>query len=1144
MNMFRSDVAKALDDFHSSLSADQAAQLDKSSRNVPTADDVVHFTDQIVKASAGKKHGVLASRIQDFLSSIQQYSSIIDTCAGPNQIAAALWGSIKFVLLVTSNVTEYFEKLSRRVAQLSIYCPRLLEYEKLFPTSIRVQEALSDFYAIVVVFCSKALKVVQNKGIRKFTKAAWKSFKLEFGEIEECLSAAKDEIKEELQLASEQARHDLNRLLITEIAENKAMRLQQVVDIQENKQFRSQQMRALEQSKERQIQKTINEKERQRIRLLERIRNHEYTRSFKQAQATRCEGTCRWIQEKPEFSDWYQLRDPKHLWCYGIPGCGKTILMGYVVEFLTRTFSAEEGTIVIYYFFDFSDKQSLRILTFLRCVLHQAIGPRTLLPDFQRRLESLFPDGTDYTEPTISELTEIFLHVCENFKTIFLLIDGLDEADKSTQRNTKSFLREMQKMDSVRILATTHPDVDMQKILIRSPTIQVKPEDADIQLFVKSQIDNHSQELSVCSTSLLDRIEEFLLRRAEGMFLWVALQFEGILEVCEEDESPSRVLDILESSPQKITELYTMSLTKLLDKNDEKTQLAKKVFQWTVSSRRPLTVDELEEAISIRTDQTSWESPSLKLDLSKLCKLCGNLVKVDKNNKTVLLAHHTVEDFLLSCSSIPRMMDFVIEEYQTQGYLAQICLTYLTFTDFHRAMVRTTDTKNVSALAQPLNLVTGIVPESKPLLGPLLTLRSRHRRTEKHIDLISNIRHELSAYQSTRTDPSFQLLGYCKSYWSDHSRYIEPQDKNDLALLTRFFGSPSPSEWKPWSSIANKESLPNWKMFLWAVRESQTAVFHIWQNIVGRQEIDYWKQIGSEDGPKLFLSACETDNLEQLQIMLGTAAGNGLLSRLSADEIASGLITASEMGHLAVVERLLEEKVDVNTTVANGHSGRKSAVNTAPKTRERDGRTALQAAAEGGHLAIVERLLQENADVNAAAAEYGSGRTALQAAAGGGHLAIVERLLQENADVNAAAAEYGSGRTALQAAAGGGHLAVVKRLLQENADVNAAAAKYEGRTALQAAAGGGHLAVVERLLQENADVNAAAAKYEDRTALQAAAGGGHLAVVERLLQEKADVNAAAGSWGRTALQAAAEGGHLAVVERLLQEKADVNAAAA
>ncbi|OCK73532.1 hypothetical protein K432DRAFT_232652, partial [Lepidopterella palustris CBS 459.81] len=57
---------------------------------------------------------------------------------------------------------------------------------------------------------------------------------------------------------------------------------------------------------------------------------------------------------------------------------------------------------------------------------------------------------------------------------------------------------------------------------------------------------------------------------------------------------------------------------------------------------------------------------------------------------------------------------------------------------------------------------------------------------------------------------------------------------------------------------------------------------------------------------------------------------------------------------------------------------------------------ALQAAAEGGHLAVVERLLLEKAEVNAAAGEH-NGRTALQAAAGGGHLAVFKRLQQAGA---------------------------------------------------------------------------------------------------------------------------------------------------
>jgi hypothetical protein len=154
--------------------------------------------------------------------------------------------------------------------------------------------------------------------------------------------------------------------------------------------------------------------------------------------------------------------------------------------------------------------------------LHQAVRLESLLPDSQRRLESLFVGQIDQAEPDTNELIKLFMHFYEKFKNAFLLIDGLDEADKSDQRNVKSFLKEVQKVNGARILATTHPDVDMSKVFSRSRTLQIKPEDlkGDIKLFVQRQIDEHSQEgLSVCSPSLLDKIKQALLSGAEGMLV-------------------------------------------------------------------------------------------------------------------------------------------------------------------------------------------------------------------------------------------------------------------------------------------------------------------------------------------------------------------------------------------------------------------------------------------------------------------------------------------------------------------------------------------------------------------------------------------------------------------------------------------------
>lgn len=72
---------------------------------------------------------------------------------------------------------------------------------------------------------------------------------------------------------------------------------------------------------------------------------------------------------------------------------------------------------------------------------------------------------------------------------------------------------------------------------------------------------------------------------------------------------------------------------------------------------------------------------------------------------------------------------------------------------------------------------------------------------------------------------------------------------------------------------------------------------------------------------------------------------------------------------------------------------------------------------------MVELLISHGADVNAAAAHLG-GRTALQAAAENGDLAMVDTLLGYGADINGAAAEY-DGKTALYAATVDGHRSIV-----------------------------------------------------------------------------------------------------------------------
>lgn len=195
---------------------------------------------------------------------------------------------------------------------------------------------------------------------------------------------------------------------------------------------------------------------------------------------------------------------------------------GYIIDYLNMKFQAYSDTAVIYYFFDSSERKTLKTSNFLRCILHQAIKMESLLPDSQRILESLFKDQIYQSEPTTSELEQIFFHFYGKFKSAFLLIDGLDEANDVEQRNVKSFLKTVQKMDGARIFTTTHAAMDMSKVFTRGLALQIKPKDLedDIETFIQSQIDKYSQgELCDCSPSMLDIIKRKLVSDAQGMLV-------------------------------------------------------------------------------------------------------------------------------------------------------------------------------------------------------------------------------------------------------------------------------------------------------------------------------------------------------------------------------------------------------------------------------------------------------------------------------------------------------------------------------------------------------------------------------------------------------------------------------------------------
>ncbi len=162
--------------------------------------------------------------------------------------------------------------------------------------------------------------------------------------------------------------------------------------------------------------------------------------------------------------------------------------------------------------------------------------------------------------------------------------------------------------------------------------------------------------------------------------------------------------------------------------------------------------------------------------------------------------------------------------------------------------------------------------------------------------------------------------------------------------------------------------------------------------------------------------------------------------------VASELIDATRAGDTERVARLLTDRPELNEATG-------------------DGMTALHWAAQSGHDAIVQSLLDAGAEVDPFT-RIGS-YTPLHIASGQANDTIVRMLLQAGADVNAITTNSHATALHLAAQAVGGADSV-KALLEHGADVNAKEGAA-GQTPLMFAASKNRVESVELLLEAGAD---------------------------------------------------------------------------
>jgi hypothetical protein len=642
-------------------------------------------------------------------------------------------------------------------AKIGLLSPRLVQYQTLYVDSTRVQDALSKIFGTIIEFCSDVMSTINLKGHILFAKAIWKPFKLKFKTVLAKLDEQRTELDEEIRLES--------------IKESKSHRELELVEHKKASVYRKKGYREMELAGEFRDQVQQYTKEQKRLWLLAKLSAHDNTRRLRYLNSRQHVGTGQWFLETIQIQSWLQSEKSTGVLCVGIPGSGKSILASQLIDRIWQS-HLSLGSSLIYFFCDYQECEALQYDSILRSLLRQYLEVNHMEDWMRENLESIFSSSFI----PIDSMERLFLETIGEKDELFIIIDGLEELESIDRRKLLGFLERLQRAAKAKIAIFSRPDPALTQQLSRFEIIKLSGQrnSMDIAKYVQDSIIQAIDEdrLVVNDPALIDEIAETLVERADGMFLLV---YFLLIEVCSA-QSDQAIRRILANLPSGISEVYTRITKKILSSQTEDNVLiARNILFWVATAFRPLSLDELREAITIEPSE-ALNVENIPNDGNKLVRLCGDLLQVDEDQK-IGFVHRTVYEFLILEAGIPTRVDpandpkselqFTLLE--AQWYTAQACVYYLNYSNFERQLVRAP--KATALDRQPIALLSAVGQTdsiSRQASSWAKTIFEAQRRRKSASTF--NVTQSLQKLAVKDGWSSFTFLDYAKKAWPFHVR--------------------------------------------------------------------------------------------------------------------------------------------------------------------------------------------------------------------------------------------------------------------------------------------------------------------------------------------------------------------------------------
>ena len=226
----------------------------------------------------------------------------------------------------------------------------------------------------------------------------------------------------------------------------------------------------------------------------------------------RQDGICNWLLKTQEFVDWSSGVN-KILWCTGNPGIGKTIVSGWVIDYLNQEYRHNPATAIVFLYCNYKDSDRQTVRNMMASVLHQLALQQ---PRIAKALEFMFEQHKHRnSQPSLAELQEYLGNASKGFEKIIVVMDALDEYSLNSLPDLLTRIQALSLYTYCFLTSRPNLNLDLEDLI----QLKIEADVTDIENYINGRLETSKVLTSMIrkDLSLRTQIVETVIGKAKGM---------------------------------------------------------------------------------------------------------------------------------------------------------------------------------------------------------------------------------------------------------------------------------------------------------------------------------------------------------------------------------------------------------------------------------------------------------------------------------------------------------------------------------------------------------------------------------------------------------------------------------------------------